>query len=647
MTTRYSKRVSIDFETYSEVDLLSCGAWAYSIHPSTEVICMAYAYDDKDPEIYTPLLDGPGIFYVGDDTEVCAWNSFFEWCIWHNTLKWPPLRIEQWTDTCAKALTLALPRSLGICAQAMGLDEQYLKDKRGNYLITRLCKPQKGGVRLRDEALENEMYGYCKQDVIVERKINSMLPELSESERKVWELDQKINIRGVTIDSPNVEHATKILDKEIVRLNKIIYHRSHRAVDKVSASSLKKHILPCFGIEVDSLDKEHLAELLEREDLPELARVFLQVYQLTGRTSTAKYSKLLETIDLKDNTIHGVLAYHVASTGRWSGQLFQPQNLPRPTFDDTHHCIEDLFKHEDPELIKLWYGEPVIALASCLRGMIVANPGAMLHVADYKSIESCALNWQANSEDSLNVLRTHMKIYEHTATQIYGGTIDTITSEQRFLGKVATLALGYQGGKGAFMTMAATYGVKDLDETLAEQIKYNWREANPEIVSYWYEIEDAAKKAIKNKGKTYTVKREYMKIQYFVKNNFLWCRLPSGRLLAYFQPRLKYDEHDRLQIVFSGTNTFTKRWDRHLNTYGGKLVENITQAIARDLLAYGMQCTERAGYRTVLTVHDEIIAEHEFGDQEEFEKLMCTLPRWAEGLPVAADGYTSHRYKKG
>ncbi len=634
----------IDFETFSEAPINKVGAWAYAAHPTTQVICLAaYApeqHDEpillKDPiaikQYMQSLLDG--------DSELHAWNSFFEMAICYHVLGIDnALDVSKWTDTAASAAVLALPRALGACAIAMGMPEEHQKDKRGKYLIQRLCQPYRGK-RNYDRDLLEELYAYCKQDVVTEHAISCLLRPLSPNEREVWELDQRINARGVYVDVASVDDALHIIDDTVATLNAEVQRITNGELDNVSQRVRVMNYIADLGYPMEKFDKGAIEQALNDDELPPLARRLLGIRQQTGKTSTAKYTALKQIVS-KDSRAHGLLMYHGASTGRWSGRLFQPQNLPRPSFDNTDACIS-LLHHRDGDILAMLFDEPMEALSSCLRGMITAPAGKRLLVADYSAIEARVLAWLAGQKDVIEVFRGHGKIYEHTATQIYGVRLEDVTKEQRFIGKVATLALGYQGGQKAFQGMAEAYGVEIGDE-LAEKVKNDWREANANIVQFWWDVDKAAINAVKNPGTTFKARG----VAFRAFGKFLYCKLPSGRYLAYADPNIGVGRFDNPQVTFRGTNSVTRKWERQ-ETYGGKLVENITQAVARDLMAQAMLRVERAGYEVVLSVHDELIAERadDEGSIEEFNALMCELPTWAIGLPVEADGFECKRYRK-
>ncbi|ASX25892.1 DNA polymerase [Candidatus Williamhamiltonella defendens] len=634
------QKVSLDFETYSEADIKKWGAWGYACHPSTEVICMAYAIGESAPVLWLPGEALPEFIREPGGFTLHAWNSFFEWGIWHHVQGWPETDMNQWHDTAALAAALALPRALGECGAALGISQDKQKDRRGKYLIQRLCKPNRGK-RIQDTKLLQELYDYCLQDVIAEREIAAQLRPLNRTERQVWELDQKINIRGVHVDMGAVDHALIMIDQTTQKLNEEVAQITNRHLTNVSQRQrVMDYISHDLGYPLMKFDKVTLGEVLKDDALPDTARRLIEIRQQLGKTSTAKYSALKELVT-NDQRAHGLLMYHGASTGRWSGRHFQPQNLPRPAFKNTDVCIE-LFQYQDAPLLDVIYNDAMEALSSCLRGMICAPKGKRLMVSDYSAIEARVLAWLAGQQDVLEVFQHHGLIYEHTASRLYGIPLEQVTEEARFIGKVATLALGYQGGARAFQGMAQVYGV-EIDTDLADRIKNDWRKANRNIVQFWWNIEKAAIQATKNPNVCF----HYRLIHFRTMNHYLFCRLPSGRLLAYYQPRIIEGDFKAEQLSFMGSNSVTRKWERQ-KTYGGKLVENITQAVARDLMAEAMLRVEAAGYEIVLSVHDELIAEasNGFGSVEEFQHLMCQLPDWAKGLPLKSQGFECQRYRK-
>lgn len=630
--------ISLDFETYSECDIRKAGAYAYADHPTTEVLCMAWAVDDGAPELWTPDQPPPQRLFAlikGGGATVWAWNSFFEMCIWNLVLKWEEVPIEQWRDTAALAAAQAYPRALGKCGEALGLEGDAAKDKRGKILIQRCCKPYRGD-RVIDKDLYAELYDYCLQDVVAEREIRRRLRNLRGLENEVWETDQRINWRGVRLDEKSIENALEIIDKHTETLNAKVFQLTNGELDNTASRAKSLHWINAQGYQMDSYDKATVESALLDSDCPTPIKKFLEIRQALSKSSTKKYESMRSVLG-RDGRAHGVLLYHGAATGRWAGRHFQPQNLPRPTIEDTDAAIEQMNSRK-PEDID---GEPMEALSSCLRGMLIASQDHRLMCADYSSIEARALAWLADHQAVLDVFRDGKDIYKFTASTMYRTPYNEVDKEQRFVGKVATLALGYQGGVRAFQKMAEVYGA-DVDEYQAIKIRNDWRKANNPICMLWVNTERAARNAVSYKGQKYKAAKGEFK---WVAGDLLF-KLPSGRVLSFPEAKLVAGDRD-MDLVYSGMNNHTHKWGE-IRAYGGSLVQSITQAVARDLLAESVLRLEKAGYLVVLHVHDEIVADvpKDFGSLQEFERLMCELPNWAEGLPVDAEGYESERYRK-
>ena len=645
--------VSLDFETYSACDLRDAGAWVYAEHSSTEPICLAYAIDDADPVLWTPDQGDPLDLFAlaAQGAEFHAWNSFFEWCIWHRCCRWPAIPVAQWHDTAARAAMANLPRALGDCGAALGLPEYAQKSKRGRFLISRLCVPYRG-VRVDDVVMLGELHEYCRQDVVAERAIAERLPPLPDTERAVWELDQAINIRGVGVDLPRVDDALAILERVDAQFGAELWDVSGGELADTRSSARVREFLAARGVDLDAIDKATVADALDAGVEDPAARRVLEIRQATGKSSTAKYQSLRDCTG-SDARAHGLLRYHGAATGRWAGALFQPQNLPRPTIADPAQAIA-AFPERDPDWLAALFGCPMQTLASCIRGMLVPAPGHRFIVADYSAIEPRVLAWVCGQSDVLDVFQDGGDLYRHAAAKLYRVPLDQVDAEQRFVGKVATLALGYAGGAVALSGMARNYGV-ELDAERAEQIKTDWREANPEVVRFWRSVDNAAIVCVRS-STGQVVRGIPARLEFAIRRDWLTLRLPSGRHLWYYEPRLvRRDEHRDGRfaeatydnVEYSGVDTYTRQWTR-TRTYGGKLVENIVQAIARDVMAAAMLRVEAAGYRVVLTVHDEIVVEvvDGFGSVDEFVRLLCEVPPWAAGLPVAAVGAEMARYGK-
>ncbi|QDP52911.1 MAG: putative DNA polymerase [Prokaryotic dsDNA virus sp.] len=630
------KNISIDFETYSECDIRKSGAYAYADHPTTEVLCLAWKVDDEQPNLWTPEKPIPQrlLDLIEEGALVWAWNSFFEMSIWNLILKWKPIPLSQWRDTAALAAAQAYPRALGKCGEALGLEEDAAKSKRGKILIQRCCKPYRGK-RVIDNSLYKELYDYCLQDVVAETNIRKKLRNLRGIEQDIWEHDQLVNWRGVRLDSKNINNALEIIKIHTKTLNNSVYAITEGELDSTSSRAKSLEWINMQGYKMDSYDKNAVQCALDDDLCPQFVKQFLEIRQALSKSSNKKY-EAMKCVLGKDNRAHGVLMYHGAATGRWAGRHFQPQNLPRPLIENVDSVIESM-KFCDPAMIN---GEPMEALSSCLRGMLIASEGNRLIVCDYASIEARVLAWLANHTFIINVFNSGKDIYKSTASSMYGCDYEEVSSDQRFVGKIATLALGYQGGVRAFQKMAEAYGT-DVSEEQALKIRNDWREANSPIVKLWIETERAAKNAI-SYGKEYNCSKGTFKFL----NNDLLFKLPSGRILSF--PEAKLSQGDRgVELIYKGMNNHTHSWG-DIKAYGGSLVQSITQAVARDLLAEAVLRLEKNGYPIVLHVHDEIIADvpEGFGSIEDFSKQMCVLPKWAKGIPVEAEGYESKRYKK-
>lgn len=423
-------KVHIDFETYSECDITKQGAWVYACHPSTEVVCMAYAIGDEAPELWLPGEALPD--FLNEHVVLHAWNSFFEYCIWHNTLKWPAVPISYWDNTQAHAMALSLPRALGECGGALGFNQDKVKDKRGRRLIQVLCKPYRGK-RIQDPELLDELYNYCKQDVIAERHIAQKLMPINPKERKLWEIDQRMNIRGLPIDRANVLHAIAIYEAEKSRLTQRL--KSITQLDNPNSRQQFFDWLHAQGVKVANVQASTLEKLT---DVTDSVKAAIDLRMQLARTPVAKYESMLDKLS-EDDQLRGFQIYHGASTGRWAHTGVNFQNLPRPVIEDIDACIED-FKHEDPNIISSYGGNIMDALSSCIRGMIKAPKGRQFYIADYAAIEARVLAWLARQEDVLDVFRTHGLIYEQAAAGIYRVPIREVTKPQRAVGKVACIA---------------------------------------------------------------------------------------------------------------------------------------------------------------------------------------------------------------
>lgn len=715
-----------DFETRSTVDLKKAGLDNYARHPTTDVWCMAYAFGDGSVGIWHPRTEcfaHSPLEHVRKGGTVAAHNAQFELAIWNHVMVprygWPVLRAEQCRDTMVMAYAMSLPGALENAAAAVGIKQQ--KDMAGNRLMLQMCRPREvkpddwtgrkcsvcegvgekfdpvwdvdkacracagtGGeygpiIVWWDEPDKLErLYAYCKNDVEVERALDKRLMQLSDSEHRLWVLDQKINNRGVYIDQKAVRAAIAIAENEQRRLNAKMREVTSGFVSKATELPRLKKWMVTQGIvdaETDGLAKADVLEYLEDPATPAAVCEALKVRQEAGKTSTSKLQPMLDVASTHDGTLKYMFQFNAAGTGRWGGRKVQLHNLVRPKLKA--HEVEDAIQkicalppEKAAQYLSVFHGPPMDVLSWCLRGMLHAAPGKDLLVADYSNIEGRALAWLAGEEWKLEAFRVNDEgrgpdLYLVAAGRIYGKppTAYTKDSEERQHGKVAELACGYGGGVGAFQTMAKTYLVKIADD-LADDIKKKWRVAHPRTVQYWADLETAAMDAVLHGG-TRTVGPKGREVSYRKAGSFLWCKLPGGRVLCYPYPKIMpvlapwgdwkdsltymcvVDEQQRKKGKIIEDPAAHGDWQR-VSTYGGKLSENVTQAVCRDLLAAGMWNVENAGYPVVLHVHDEIGSEvpKGFGDLKEFERLCSTMPAWAQGLPVVAKGWRGERYRK-
>ena len=693
--------VSLDFETYSESPLRQTGSWVYANHPSTEVLCCAYAYGDDDPKLWRPGDPLPDFVANPAGYTLHAYNAQFEWQMWRYVLAdtWgTPPPFEQWRCTATQTAALALPRKLGDACRAVGLPADQQKDSRGTYLIQRVCQPYRGK-RIHDAALLQELYFYCEQDVVAERALSRRLLPLSAAEQAVWCCDQRINERGIPIDVEDVAAALDLLKQAQQRITARGEHLAP-GINIGSTLQFQDYVKQRFGIELENCQKAYLEQVRDEVKAPEL-RELITLRLNAAKAAVKKYEKLAQLAAV-DGRAHGTLMYHGAQPGRWAGRHVNPQNFMRPAFDDTDACA-DLLQLRDLASIEALYGEPMTALSSVVRSVIAAKPGHKIIDADYSAIESRGLAWQAGQQDKLDVYRAKdageipYGVYRQQASGIFGVPAEDISKGdwRRQIGKVADLALGYQGGWRAFVAMAGAYGLdmdaivenatpeqraefpdiklwwfkyetpeedyKDLDEfevyrlaqthmtdgeAFADLIKKRWRVANAKIVEYWGLLLEAAIGATNNPDKVYTVNGK-IRFRYFKKAGFLLCYLPSGRPIAYSNPQPAIDEKTERDILkFTGTDD-KGRWRRQV-TWGGKLAQNITEGICRDLLAVSHIKLERAGYPVFLHVHDQNASEVpvDFGSHQDYESIMEQTPQWAAGLPVKAEGFEARRWRK-
>lgn len=662
--------IHLDLETRSVADLPKVGAKVYAEDDTSEVMCLV-ARTDKGRftwhfrECPTKLERLYDLFIRGD--QIAAWNAPFEYHVWNSVMvrlfDAPPLKIEQMRCTMARAYAMSLPGALEKCAIALEMKQQ--KDMEGNKLMRRLCKPKEiteSGVAIFHDPTTAELerlVEYCDVDTIVEKAICGTLPALTDKEQEVWELDLRINSRGVPVDLETIAHATKLCNAAKVQHNNNIKRLTNGALYSANQSVEIVKWLATHGVEVTGIAKDIVEHVLE-EDVPDIVRAVLNERLLAAKTSTAKLNSIMKS--QKNARIYGMFQYHAAGPGRWGGRRVQLQNIPRPSKDFTQEDIEivvrSIAEGRPLEQIEILYGPLLGVMAMCLRAILATPEGEVFLSADLSNIEGRALPWLAGEQWKLDAFSEYDRgegpdIYLLSYSRAFYTTIEG-AKPYRQIGKVTELSMGFGGGVGAFQNMAKNYGVKVTD-TRANEIKKAWREAHPAIVAYWTGLEIAAKRAIRKPGVKYYAETDYTKgdakISYVFKDKFLMCTLPSGRTISYYDPKLQVKKmswgEERLTITYmSEDSQRNNKWCR-VKTYGGKLAENVTQAVARDILAENMLLIDPI-YPIVLHVHDEavsIVAESQ-ADVSHYETLMSALPSWAAGLPIAAEGWAGKRYRK-
>jgi len=644
--------ITIDFETRSECDITKCGAWVYSTHPSTEVLCMAWAVDDGEVQLWLPGDENP---FDENDTSlgihIEAHSAFFEKAIWQNimTPRYNWFHYCQWFWHCsaAKAAAHSLPRALDKAGAALGLTIQ--KDQEGKRIMLKLCKPRKATKNNdakwhEDPEDYKKLYQYCMDDVRAERALSNALRDLSESETKIWQLDQKINERGVRVDMEAVEAAIKLSGEYVDRENEKLSDLTNGEVKKASENSKLLKWIKKQGHSMESVTKEEVAATIMDPYIDLTLKLLLEYRQKLSKTSVAKYKSIQKAI-CNDGRLRDLLMYHGAHTGRWAGKIFQPHNLPQNKFTGNVEQYFEILKLKDLNTFELCYPEVMETISYLIRPLLIPSEGKLFFGGDYTAIEAMVLPWIAGDDATLDIFRGGGDLYIQLASEIYQKPAASITkgSVERKVGKQAILGLGYQMGADRFQRTCASYGIEITDE-MAKHVVSTYRDNYKKIPEFWKNQELAAITAIKT-GKFVRCG----KIGWGIEGDFLYCKLPSKRVLAYYKPTLKETEtpwgEPKMAMHYMHVNPVTKKWEETY-TYGGKLTENIVQAIARDLLTHAMLELEDNGYDIILHIHDEIICEKEDGTVSEFEKLMSSKPDWAEGLPVDVEGWSGLRYLK-
>ncbi|EPK0080770.1 DNA polymerase [Klebsiella aerogenes] len=698
-----------DLETYCEIPINN-GTHAYA--EGVEVMLFAWAIDDEPVSVWDltagePIPSRLRKVIADPDTILFFHNSHFDRTVLRHAMPELAPPVERWRDTMVQALAHSLPGALGALCEVLGVPQDKAKDKEGKSLIQLFCKPRPKNSKLRRATSKTHpvewqrFVAYAGLDIEAMREVYKRLPKWNYqgTELALWHRDQWINDRGVCMDVQLAQAAIEAVDLEQKRLAKRTQVMTDGEVQAATQrDAMIKHIVESYGVELPDMQRSTLERRIADPDLPSPVKELLAIRLQASTTSTSKYKSLMKGIS-SDGRLRGTLQFCGASrTGRWAGRLFQPQNLPRPTLEQER--IDEGIEALKSGCADLLFDNVMELTSSALRGCIMAPAGKKLVVSDLSNIEGRKLAWLAGEAWKLDAFRAYdtlvldqsgapiwdaaAKDYKRRGPDLYklayakafNITPEEVTKYQRQIGKVMELGLGFGGGVAAFLTFALVYGL-DLEELataalpniprdvqreakswydesvkrkatygLSERVfiacdslKRLWRRAHPETCDFWYQLERTVRAAIATPKKTLYC--GYLK----VRRDGAWLRiqLPSGRALCYPSPSI-----EKGNITYMGINSYSRKWQR-LKTYGGKLVENVTQAAARDVLAGNMPLIENAGYNIVLTVHDEVICEAPDTDDytdAALSSLLSTNPEWAPDIPLNAGGFEAYHYRK-
>lgn len=691
-----NKILWLDLETKSTTDLAKSGVYRYAESPETEITLFGYAINDNPASVWDLTAGDPmptDLRKVVDDPEYTfiAHNANFDRVMLATKLGKPFDDLSRWWDSMVQAYTCALPGALGTLSEVLGLPIDKAKDKDGRRLVLKFCKPTKDGVwhnRETDPDDWAKFVNYCRLDVEAMREVIKRVPAWNRTKalRDDWITDQRINDRGFPIDVELVNAAVEAAKQVKEDSNAEIVERTDGAIQTTGQrDEFLKFALAQFGVTLPDMQKATLERRLNDDSLPTELRELIALRLEASKTSVQKFVSLKNAV-CSDGRVRGTLQFYgAARTGRFSGRIFQPQNLPRGTMKQPQ--VE-----ESIELLKSGLA-PVLSdnvntmISNCIRGAICAPEGKKLVVADLSNIEGRMLAWLAGEEWKIKAFIDYDEgngpdLYKATYGRTFGVSPDEVTKQQRQIGKVLELGLGYSGGVGAFLTFSRAYGVdlddladityRELDKQFlkeaegaydffvekkmthglkrhtfiaCEAIKRAWRFAHPNIVRFWKEMDEVTEAVVSGAVKSGMV-GEYIKVC-SPASGWLALVLPSRRALIYPACRLPAT-NEHCTFTYAGMNQYSRKWDR-IRTYSGKLTENVTQAAARDILMAGIKNAEANNYSVIMHVHDEIIAE--VPDDPSFNadglaKCMTDAPAWAEGLPLSAAGFEAKRYRK-
>lgn len=661
----------LDFETFSELDIRKVGGHRYARHSSTEVLIAAFWLPgDADPEVWLPRLEAPPerlTTYIRGGGRIGAHNASFERNVWRYALTRmhpdiPAIKDGQWVCTAAKAAASGLPRSLEKALKSIELP--VLKDEEGSKLIQVFCKPRKptkADARTRilpeQDPRFQRFIEYCQQDVRGEMALDVALPDLIPRQRRMFILDMLMNDRGLPLDLPLVEKALAVVKS----LEQIVAGKVQQITGGVKATQVAK-MLDIFadrGLDLENMQAETIRQALKSDKLDPVTRQLLLLRVEAGKASTKKLISMMLCADPHDWVVQGGFLYHGAHTGRYAGRLVQPHNFIRGMLKDKQRDIVfALLEYCDPDLFMLLYDEapvvdskgkpittgPIDVISQCMRGFIKAPKGYEMAVVDYTAIEARVLAWLCDEKDMLKAYFAGLDVYKVMAVRLFKlASIDDVSDEQRRIAKNLVLGCGYQLGGVKFVDYCANAGLIITEEFAKSAVKA-YRAGVPNIVASWKTVENLVIRAIQDPDSVYSG----LHCKFYMRDHWLCIKLPSGREIRYpyakAVPCIRWNKPAH-EISF---RTEIKGQFLREKTYGGKLIENIVQGIAFDVMQEGMLSAETNGYPVFGTVHDEVLTMRKKGTSniKELEELVCDIPDWSKGMPLAAKGFVCDRYKK-
>lgn len=655
------RHLSIDIETFSSINIQKSGLYKYVQSNDFEILLFAYSFDGDPVQVIDlaqgEILSAEVVEALANPNIIKhAYNAAFEWYSL-NKFYYSPL--NQWHCTMLHGLYCGYTAGLSQTGKALGLPEDKRKLTTGKALIKLFCTPckptKRNGQRTRNlPQHEPEKWNlfkeYNRQDVVTEMEIESRLSAfpVPEQEQNLWVLDKQINAFGVALDQNLINGALECNDIITSTLMQEAINISGLDNPK-SVTQLSEYLTKETGEEITDLTKNTVKDLIKTTNNDE-ARRMLEIRQELSKTSVKKYTAMNEAV-CSDGRVRGLLQFYGANrTGRWAGRIVQVQNLPRSYIETLDHA-RDCVKNKKIDAIKLIYGSVSDTLSQLIRTAFVPSEGNIFVDADFSAIEARVIAWLAGEQWRIDVFNSHGKIYEASASQMFGVPIELIKKGNpeyalRQKGKVAELALGYQGGAGALISMGALN--MGLTEEELPEIVHRWRSSNKRIVDLWYSIENTVLEVLKT-GQPQGVKGLIIAHEgdLQTQQDFLTIKLPSGRKLFYVKPFLTQNDYGKDSLNYYGMNQTTKKWNV-VPTYGGKLVENIVQAIARDCLAESITRLSAIGYQVVFHIHDEVIIDcpKDIADLDKVCEIMGQPIAWASGLPLKADGFTANYFKK-